>query len=496
MDLLVVVLTVLFGYALWKLVQFFNKCKKTQRITAKTDLFPQHLLWGHLYLFNDVSEYVELFTAKVQKTRCKIYSMCMTFIFPLYTAVHPDTIKILLKSSEPKPKGLITGLYRMLLPWLGDGLLVSNEAKWERNRRLLTPAFHFDILMPYVNIYNKVADILIEKLSDMSTTESVEICNPISQATLDTMLRCSLSYEGRIQEEGVNHPYLSAVKELSHLFIQRSLRPWLYMDLIYFSLPSGRRFKELCNYVHDFADSIIASRKQALLKNPEQLKKRRLDFLDILLTARDEHDMGLTDMEIRAEVDTFLFEGHDTTASALSWAIYCLAKYPKEQQKVYEEVTDVLNDKEYLEWEDLPKVKYLQLFIKEVMRYHSPVPLISRILTKDTQFGDVMLPEGSVLDVGIVFMNHHPDVWSDHDIFNPGRFRDERGDKDPYSYVPFSAGPRNCIGQNFAMNEQKVILSRLVKRFRIKLDEKHEVKPLPEVVMRAKDGIKVYLEQR
>lgn len=268
------------------------------------------------------------------------------------------------------------------------------------------------------------------------------------------------------------------------------------MDLIYFSLPSGRRFKELCNYVHDFADSIIASRKQALLKDPEQLKKRRLDFLDILLTARDEHDMGLTDMEIRAEVDTFLFEGHDTTASALSWAIYCLAKYPKEQQKVYEEVTDVLKDKEYLEWEDLPKVKYLQLFIKEVMRYHSPVPLISRILTKDTQFGDVMLPEGSVLDVGIVFMNHHPDVWSDHDIFNPERFRDERGDKDPYSYVPFSAGPRNCIGQNFAMNEQKVILSRLVKRFRIKLDEKHEVKPLPEVVMRAKDGIKVYLEQR
>ncbi|KAJ8317416.1 hypothetical protein KUTeg_005320 [Tegillarca granosa] len=315
-----------------------------------------------------------MFTAKVQKTRCKIYSMCMTFIFPLYTAVHPDTIKILLKSSEPKPKGLITGLYRMLLPWLGDGLLVSNGAKWERNRRLLTPAFHFDILMPYVNIYNKVADILIEKLSDMSTTGSVEICNPISQATLDTMLRCSLSYEGRIQEEG--------------------------------------RFKELCNYVHDFADSIIASRKQALLKNPEQLKKRRLDFLDILLTARDEHDMGLTDMEIRAEVDTFLFEGHDTTASALSWAIYCLAKYPKEQQKVYEEVTNVLKDKE----EDLPKVKYLQLFIKEVMRYHSPVPLISRILTKDTQFGDVMLPEGSVLDVGIVFMNHHPDVWSDHDV--------------------------------------------------------------------------------
>ncbi|KAJ8317562.1 hypothetical protein KUTeg_005466 [Tegillarca granosa] len=402
----------------------------------------------------------------------------MMFFYPTFTVTHPDTAKILLKSSEPKSKST-AGIHKMFLPWLGDGLLISNGPKWERNRRLLTPAFHFDILMPYIAVYNKVADIFLGKLLSLSSLGSVEICNPVSQATLDTMLRCALSYEGRIQEKGDDHPYVKAVKELCHRTIQRALKPWFFVDFLFFLSPEGRQYKQLCDYVHDFADNIITTRKAVLAKDPDQLKKRRLDFLDILLTAKDEHGKGLSELDIRAEVDTFLFEGHDTTASALSWAIYCLAKYPDEQRKVYDEAKSILNDKK-----------------DEVMRYYTTVPILNRTLTKDTELDGVIIPKNSTVDIGIHLLNHHPDVWTDPDNFKPERLMYTDEEIDPFRYVPFSAGPRNCIGQNFAMNEMKVMIAKLVNRFSITLDEKHQVVPVPEVVMRAKYGIKVFLNPR
>lgn len=201
-------------------------------------------------------------------------------------------------------------------------------------------------------------------------------------------------------------------------------------------------------------------------------------------------------MDIRAEVDTFLFEGHDTTASALCWAIYCLAKYPDEQRKVYDEAKSILNDKKDVEWEDLSGFKYLQLFIKEVMRYYTTVPILNRTLTKDTELDGVIIPKNSTVDIGIHLLNHHPDVWTDPDNFKPERLMYTDEEIDPFRYVPFSAGPRNCIGQNFAMNEMKVMIAKLVNRFSITLDEKHQVVPVPEVVMRAKYGIKVFLNPR
>lgn len=179
-----------------------------------------------------------------------------------------------------------------------------------------------------------------------------------------------------------SHPYVEAVSRLITLIVNRALKPWLHLDVIYWLSSEGREFNKLKNYVHQFSDEIIQSRRKALIENPDEPNKRYLDFLDILISAKDENGDGLSDLDIRAEVDTFLFEGHDTTSSSITWAIYCLAKYQEEQNLVYEEVIRVLNGRERLEWNDLPLLKYMSLFLKEVMRMHSPVPTISRISTK------------------------------------------------------------------------------------------------------------------
>ncbi|KAK3084838.1 hypothetical protein FSP39_019991 [Pinctada imbricata] len=479
--LLVVQITVatLAAYIIWKLVlaviRYRKYCEFSRKIVLLGDYHP---IWGSLHLFSNITQYFDVVRNLIDKQRPKIYHIWILFLYPNITVCHPDTARILLKSSEPKTIYHAGGAYRMILPWLGHGLLLSDGRKWERNRRMLTPAFHFDILRPYVKVYNEVTNIFLDNLSrDNKRDGNVEVSQYVTLATLDTMLRCSLSYNGNIQQEG---------------------RPWLYWDWVFYMTSTGRELTKLCNYVHNFADEIIQNRKDALRQDPSQLNKRRLDFLDILVTAKDVNGEGLSDLEIRAEVDTFLFEGHDTTASAISWAIYSLAKYPEHQQSIYEEVHSVLQDRREVEWDDIPNFKKLSMFIKEVMRMHSTVPLISRWLTKPLVIDGVEIPAGFSIDISIHAINHHPDVWPDHMEFKPERFGEDAitKDRDPFSYVPFSAGSRNCIGQNFALNEQKVVLARLVNRFRLDLVEGHKYVEVPELVMRSEFGIKVRLEER
>ncbi|XP_033748643.1 cytochrome P450 4F4-like [Pecten maximus] len=492
------ILTAVLAVSVWKIVRFVIRCREWCAAARHfQDVGPLHPFWGNLHLLKHTYDWVDIAKDLIIKDRPKLIITWVTRLFPNFSMVHPDTAKAVLKSSLPKPTG-VGSPYGSFVSWLGDGLLFSSGTKWLRNRRMLTPAFHFDILRPYIDIYNDSCDTFIRQLESSSIGgNSVEITKPMAVATLDILLRCVLSYESDIQEQGDKHPYVQAVDELTHLAADRFINPITHIDAVYRWTSRGKRFFYLCDYVHDFANNIIQNRKKALKIDPSSTQKRRLDFLDMLITARDADGQGLSDLEIRDEVDTFMFAGHDTTASALSWTFYCLGKYPDDQQKVFEEVREIMQDREIVIWDDLPKMKMLHLFLKETMRMYSPVPIISRTLKEPLEVDGVTLPASIDVMIQIECINHHPDNWPDHEIFRLDRFEDHASsDKDPFSYVPFSAGPRNCIGQNFAVNEMKVMLAKVLNRFRIVLDQDHEVVPLAEVVMKAKDGIKVQLLPR
>ncbi|XP_060071008.1 cytochrome P450 4A24-like [Ylistrum balloti] len=495
---LIVIGTLLAAVCIWKIFGIVNRYKEAIRLYSHKEIQSIgkfHPIWGHLHLISNFDDFTDICFELVKETKTRIVSFWIMFFFPLFAICHPETAKIVLKSSEPKSKGP-GGAYYPLMDWLGDGLLISDGKKWERNRRLLTPAFHFDVLKPYVSIYNKVFDIFLDKLEKATSGgNSVEVYDPIGLATLDTMLRCSVSYDERVQEQGSNHPYVDAMKKLTHISQERLLRPWLTWDFVFYLSPLGREFSRHTKYVHDFDEKVIRERRASLAADPSVLKKRHLDFLDILLTARDEQGTGLTDREVRDEVDTFLFEGHDTTASSIGWAVYSLAKYPEEQQKVYEEVTKVLGGRQNVEWSDIQELSRLSLFIKESMRMFSPVPGIARVTTKKMELDGVTLPVNTEVTIMIQVLNHHEEIWKKPQEFRPDRFVDE-SNRDPYSYVPFSAGPRNCIGQHFAMNEQKVALAKLIQRFRILPDPNNIPVPTNGVVTRSKNGIYVKLEKR
>ncbi|PVD36823.1 hypothetical protein C0Q70_03813 [Pomacea canaliculata] len=407
---------------------------------------------------------------------------------------HPETIRDLLKTAEPKPE-----MYNFALPWLGEGLLLANGERWSRSRRLLTPAFHFDILKPYIVINNRAADLLLNRIKEsVDEKRSFEVFSLISLCTLDVILQCAMSFKDDIQLKGEGHPYVQAVNELSHLWFERGRNPFLYLDFVYRMTPNGRKFLKQCNVVHSLSERVIRQRKEQLeIEGPP--KKRYPDFLDILLTAKDEAGQGLTPREIRDEVDTFMFEGHDTTASAISWILYSLAQHPEHQQKVQAEVDAILmeRDSDDIEWDDLPKLEYLSRVIKEGMRLHCPVPFIQRKLTQPTTVDGVTLPVGTQCTIQILNLHHNPQVWNDPWTFNPDNFSPENlQNKDTYAFVPFSAGPRNCIGQHFAMNEEKVLLARLLRKYSFSLDESHHVSRKIAAVMRAENGIKMFATPR
>ncbi|XP_040096948.1 cytochrome P450 4F3-like isoform X2 [Oryx dammah] len=414
---------------------------------------------------------------------------------------HPTCIKlVLLAPAAIAPKDML--FYGTLKPWLGDGLLVSAGDKWSSHRRMLTPAFHFNILKPYIKIFTKSAEIMHAKWERLVTEghTHLDMFEHISLLTLDSLQKCVFSFDSNCQEKPSE--YIAAILELSALVSKRNQQIFLYMDFLYYLTSDGQRFRKACRLVHDFTDTVIQERRRTLPKEnvddflKAKAKTKTLDFIDVLLLTKDEDGKGLSDEDIRAEADTFMFEGHDTTASGLSWILYNLAKHPEYQERCRQEVQDLLRDRESkeIEWDDLAQLPFLTMCIKESLRLHPPVTSISRRCTQD-----IVLPDGRVIPKGVVCLidifgtHHNPSVWPDPEVYDPFRFDPENiKGRSPLAFVPFSAGPRNCIGQTFAMTEMKVILALTLLRFRVLPDKEPCRKP--ELILRTEGGLWLRVE--
>nr|DBA17901.1 TPA: hypothetical protein GDO54_016212 [Pyxicephalus adspersus] len=416
--------------------------------------------------------------------------------FASLTICHPDYAKTILSRQDPKDNFA----YYFITPWIGKGLLVLSGAKWFQHRKLLTPGFHYDVLKPYVKLMSECTNVMLDKLEHLaSENKSIELFHHVSLMTLDTIMKCAFSYQSNCQNDSESE-YIKAVYELSYLVDHRFRCFPYHNDLIFNLSPHGFRFRRALRTAHQHTENVIKQRKESLKQDTELEKikqKRHLDFLDILLYAKDENGQSLSDEDLRAEVDTFMFEGHDTTASGISWALYCMAIHPEHQEKCREEIRELLGGRTTLEWEDLGKMPYTTMCIKESMRLYPPVPGVARQLTSPVTFPDGRgLPKDSVVLMSIYSMNRCPSVWDDPEVFDPLRFSSENtSGRHSYGFIPFSAGSRNCIGQNFAMNEMKVALALTLQKFELSPDPENVPKKIPQLVLRSKNGVHVYLKK-
>ncbi|XP_065102459.1 cytochrome P450 4T8 [Paramisgurnus dabryanus] len=477
-------------FILSTVVQLILKRRGGQRILEHFPGPPAHWLLGHVKEFQQDGRDLE----KIVQ-----WGKQYPIAFPLWFGPsvsflnihHPSYAKTILSSTEPKDDIA----YKFLIPWIGEGLLVSTEQKWFRHRRLLTPGFHYDVLKPYVKLIADSTKMMLDKWEVHSKTEeSFELFQHVSLMTLDSIMKCAFSYNSNCQTESGTNPYIQAVYDLCHLVNVRFRTFPYHIKPIFHLSPHGYKFRKACNTAHRHTEEVIRKRKEVLKIEREQgivKNKRYMDFLDILLSARDEHQQGLSDEDIRAEVDTFMFEGHDTTASGISWILYSLACNPEHQQKCREEILQALKGKDTMEWEDLSKIPYTTMCIKESLRIYPPVPGVSRKLTKPMTFYDGRtLPEGCLVGVSIYGIHMNDTVWEKPHVYDPLRFLPENSAKrSPHAFVPFSTGPRNCIGQNFAMNEMKIAVALTLKRYHLTKDPNHNAKMIPQLVLKSINGI-------
>ncbi|XP_032666496.1 cytochrome P450 4C1-like [Odontomachus brunneus] len=415
---------------------------------------------------------------------------------------HPDDMEVILNNTKHIEKGIF---YNFLHSWLNNGLLTSTGAKWHSRRKMLTPAFHFNILREFFNILTEEGERMVQKLKNDGVVE-MNLEPFISEHTLniicETAMGTSLHSLGEAQVK-----YRQEVREMGRFFMYRLMNPWFTNDTLFALSPEGRKHKKTVQNLHGFTEKIIAERKAYhKLTNDKYLyniinkdametdnaeidttQKKRLAMLDLLILASRENH--LSDLDIREEVDTFMFEGHDTTSLSICFTLLLLAEHKDIQDRVREEVNTVMKECEgKLTMTSLQNLSYLERCLKESLRLYPSVHSIARIIADDVKLRDsYVIPRGTMVHLNIYDVNRDPNFWPNPDVFDPDRFLPEKTkNRHPYSYLPFSAGPRNCIGQRFAMLELKVIIALLVHNFYLEpIDYLKDTRIIIDLILRS-----------
>ncbi|XP_018370170.1 PREDICTED: cytochrome P450 4C1-like [Trachymyrmex cornetzi] len=321
-------------------------------------------------------------------------------ITPYINIFKPEYLEHIFPSTVNITKG---DFYDMLKPWLGNGLLTSTGEQWFHDRKLIGPTFHFSILDQFAVVVSEKAEILtkcLQKEIEKDPEKTVNIFPFIINAALDIICETAMGVDIHAQE--VKTKYTSTVHLTSSLIMKRLLRPWHWIEWLFYSLPTGKQFKSALDILHGFTKVVISKRKierqsqngHTGLENEDNEfnigKRKRQAFLDLLLDQNAKADTPLTDDELRAQVDTFMFEGHDTTAVAITWTLFLLGNNLEHQEKVHEELEEVFGDSETpANVKELSKLKYLDRVIKETLRIFPSVPIISRELMEDIKIGRI-----------------------------------------------------------------------------------------------------------
>ncbi|KAB7505396.1 hypothetical protein Anas_02225 [Armadillidium nasatum] len=262
---------------------------------------------------------------------------------------------------------------------------------WHMRRKMLTPAFHFKILEEFIEVFNQQSQKFVNKLQKYSDGKPFNIFPLITLATLDIILETAMGRSINAQDNPQSE-YVKAVYDMGRIIMVRFARPWLQLDFIFKRTQWGRLERKSLEFLHKFSLDTIRERRKEYkrLKNQKEAKeneipgkKKRQAFLDLLIEYSEQNEF-LTEENIREEVDTFMFEGHDTTAAGINWTIYLLGRYPEIQEKVYKELESIFRKSERpASYDDIREMNYLECCIKESLRLLPSVPYFSRCLTED-----------------------------------------------------------------------------------------------------------------
>ncbi|MFN2444594.1 MAG: cytochrome P450 [Vicinamibacterales bacterium] len=260
---------------------------------------------------------------------------------------------------------------------------------------------------------------------------------------------------------------------------------------LHWPTPKNRRLTEAVAELDRMIYGVIEEyRKDERLSEKRNILSRLLQAADVETGQRMEARL------IRDEAMTMMAAGHETSSNALSWTLYLLAQHPDIQEQVHDEVKSALGGLEPAS-EDVAKLAFCKQVIQESMRLYPPIPSVSRTPVEPDEVAGYPVMPGSILSCVTAVIHVHPEFWSEPEQFRPERFSADRAASVyPFSYLPFAAGPRECIGKNFAMLEMQLVLAMLIQRFRFRWLPEKPAEPFPTVTLRPLDGVWLKLEKR
>ncbi|KAH8273663.1 hypothetical protein KR018_007557 [Drosophila ironensis] len=381
----------------------------------------------------------------------------------------PKHLEYILNSQQLIQKSTI---YSLLHPWLGSGLLTSYGSKWHKHRKMITPSFHFNILQDFHQAMNENATKFIAQLKKAAAGDTIiDFQEHANYLTLDVICDTAMGVSLNAMEER-DSSIVQAFRDMCYTINMRAFHPFKRSHRLYSILPEFAEFQRTLKTLQDFTYDIIEKRVTALRKGisakaqDPSVPRKKMAFLDTLLSTTID-GRPLTRQEIYEEVSTFMFEGHDTTTSGVAFGVYLLSRHPEIQQKLYNEQCEIMgNDMNRdVSFQEIAQMKYLDLFIKEAQRVYPSVPFIGRYCDRDYDINGTLVPKGTTINIPIVLLGYNDRIFKDPYHFRPERFEEER--PGPFEYVPFSAGPRNCIGQKFALLELKTAISKVIRSFEV-----------------------------
>jgi len=400
---------------------------------------------------------------------------------PFFLLSHPDDYQQVLQ--QPQRFAKQTQSYRFLRPLLGQGLLTSEGGFWRRQRRIAQPSFHRQRITQFARVIVQATQEMLEGWGSLEVgSTALDLSSEMMQLTYTIVSRALFS---RPPEEG-SMRIGEALRQVLYDAERRAHSVWsLPLGL---PTPRNLRVRRALLRLNETAMGIIEGRR----RDPDPPH----DLLSMLMQARDEETgEGMSDDQLLDEVITILMAGHETTANALCWTWSLLATHPEVASRLNAELWEVLQGRPPT-WEDFPRLAYAGRILEEALRLYPPVWWLDRRVMEDVEIGGYQIPKGSVVLISPYVMHHHADYWDCPEKFDPDRFLPEASAKrHPFCYLPFSHGPRQCIGNNFALLEARLILATVAQRYRLKLLPGHPVEKDPSIVLRPKFGIKVTLEK-
>lgn len=375
-------------------------------------------------------------------------------------------------------------LHELLSPLLGESIFTTNGEVWKKQRELLRPSFEMTRINKVFNLMSEAVVDMMDRFSKYPNHAVIEVDEAMTFITADVIFRTIMS--SKLDEEKgkkILNAFVTFQEQSVHTAMRRMFR---FPKWLSYVLGDRKRAK---------AGDVIRQVLSDIIK-PRYDMADNAEFEDILgsllLVVDADTNKRFSFEEILDQVAMLFLAGHETTASSLTWTLYLLSLYPKEQEKAYEEITQILQGGA-IEISHLRQFKYLTNIFKESLRLYPPVGFFAREAKKDTQVRDKLIKKGSGVVIAPWLIHRHEEFWTNPHGFNPSRFE---GEYKKDAYLPFGVGERICIGQGFAMQEAILILANILKTYKLELEEGFVPDVVGRLTVRSANGMRIKFSKR